>query len=250
MERFVFAKEGYLTAKKRQKEHQLPVSRDVQRFRRNLLRWFAGHGRKFPWRKASASDYKLIVAELLLQRTRAETVASFFPQFVREFPSWKRLSSASRSRLQSYLQPIGLWRRRAASIQALAQEMVKRRGRFPEDRDEIEALPGIGQYIASAVLLLCHDVPEPLVDVNMARVLERVYQPRRLADIRYDPYLQSLARRVVACKSSKEVSWAILDLAALVCVVDRPRCDVCPLATLCSFKATQAHRQEETPTVS
>lgn len=199
------------------------------------MRWFAEHGREFPWRKASANNYELIVAELLLQRTRAETVASFFSQFVREFPSWKRLGSASIPQLQSHLQPIGLWRRRATSIQALAQEMAKRRGRFPKDRDEIETLPGIGQYIASAILLFCHNIPEPLIDVNMTRVLERVYRPRQLVDIRYDPYLQSLARRVVGCMWSKELNWAILDLAALVCVAGQPQCNVCPLARICSY---------------
>lgn len=127
-------------------------------------------------------------------------------------------------------------------MRALAQEMAKRQGRFPRERNEIESLPGIGQYVASAVLLFCHDVPQPLIDVNMARVLERVYKPRRLADIRYDPYLQELARRVVGCDRSKEVNWAILDLAALICVTGQPRCDVCPLSDLCSHKARQAAR--------
>jgi A/G-specific adenine glycosylase len=116
--------------------------------------------------------------------------------------------------------------------------MAKRNGRFPKDREQIESLPGIGQYIASAVLLFYHSQPEPLIDANVARVLERVYGPRRLADIRYDSYLQSLAKRVVGCAKAKEMNWAILDLAALVCAVRKPRCNVCPLAELCSYKAS------------
>ena len=44
--------------------------------------------------------------------------------------------------------------------------------------------------VANAILLVCHEQPEPLLDSNMARVIERVFGPRKLADIRYDPYLQ------------------------------------------------------------
>ena len=212
---------------------RLPTSQAIAQLRRRLLQWFDRHGRNFPWRKASLSNYKYIVAELLLQRTRAETVASFFPAFVEEFPSWKQLGSASIGRLQRYLQPIGLWRRRAVSIKALGLAMAKTNGRFPRDREGIEALPGIGQYIANAVLLFCHGVPEPLLDVNMARILERVFGPRKLADIRYDPYLQELARKVVHCKTPAKLNWAILDLAATTCLIRNPRCNDCPLAPMC-----------------
>lgn len=212
---------------------QFPTPKALGQLRRKLLRWFERHKRKFPWRKASASNYEYIIAEILLQRTRAETVATFFPSFVAEFPSWKRLSSARVERLQRFLRPIGLWRRRAASIQALGRVMAQKNGRFPRDRAAIEALPGIGQYIANAVLLFCHGLPEPLLDVNMARVLERVFGPRKLADIRYDPYLQKLARMVVRCKTPAKVNWAILDLAATTCLIRRPRCDDCPLASIC-----------------
>ncbi len=207
--------------------------------RRKLLRWFETNGRKFPWRNSSVTNYQYVIAEVLLQRTRAETVASFFPGFIHEFPSWKRLGSASMPRLRRYLQPFGLWRRRAISIRALARVMEKKNGRFPRSRDELEALPGIGQYIANSVLLFCHGMPEPLLDVNMARVLERVFGPRKLSDIRYDPYLQELAKSVVNCKNATRMNWAILDLAATTCSIQNPRCDQCPLVSLCSTARTR-----------
>lgn len=227
---------GAHTAKQRDEERRgLPATRTLVEFRRRLLRWFEENGRKFPWRKASASKYQYIVAEVLLQRTRAETVADFFPKFIEEFPSWKKLGSVSVGRLQSYLQPIGLWRRRGTSIQALARAMAKRSGRFPKDREAIEELPGIGQYIANAVLLFCHGEAQPLLDTNMARVLERVFGPRNLADIRYDPYLQKLALEVVQCRKAKELNWGILDLASTICLQRNPMCDICPLKSMCCW---------------
>lgn len=232
-----YREKHHLTKLQHYLDRQFPELLDVSHFRRDLLRWFEKNGRKFPWRKASTTKYQGVIAEILLQRTRAETVASFFPEFIREYPSWKQLCSTGLEHLQRYLQPIGLWRRRASSIKALAQEMAKRNGRFPSDREEIESLPGVGQYIANAILLICHGVQQPLLDVNSARVLERVFGPRRLVDIRYDPYLQSLAKLVVDCEEAKEMNWAILDLAALVCIPRNPRCNVCPLAKLCLYKS-------------
>lgn len=216
-----------------------PLSRrspKLVKFRKNLLLWFESNERKFPWRRHSTSKYQYIIAEILLQRTRAETVAVFFLDFIQDFPSWKQLRGADEEKLQHYLQPIGLWRRRAASIHSLAQEMASRNGRFPRNRKEIEELPGIGQYITNAVLLFCHDEPQPLLDTNMARVLERVFGPRHLSDIRYDQYLQDLALKAVSCETPKEINWAILDLAAMVCVIKYPHCKECPLSKICQWR--------------
>ena len=210
----------------------------IHRFRTQMLDWYRGHGRRFPWRKRSASNYKKIIAEVLLQRTRAETVAEFFPVFVARYPSWSRLAAASDNELKSLIRPLGLWRRRSTVLTNLAREMVKRNGRFPKDRESLETLPGVGQYIANSVLLLCHNKPQPLLDTNMARVLERYFGPRKLRDIRYDPYLQRLATLVIDCPDSTTVNWAILDYAASTCSIRRPKCDHCNLAPDCRFFKT------------
>lgn len=202
-------------------------------FRRLLLAWFLRNGRSFPWRAPSASRYAMIVSELLLQRTRAETVAEFFPRFLKRFPGWSQLAVATEEELRTFLKPIGLWRRRASSLRALAKEMQSRRGRFPPTRQEMEALPGVGQYVASAAMVFCSGHREALLDVNMARVLERCYGPRALADIRYDPWLQALSRAVVNHRQVRDINWAILDLAATICLPRNPQCHVCPLRTCC-----------------
>ena len=209
----------------------------VHAFQRFILSWYRRHGRKFPWRARSATRYVQVISEVLLQRTRAETVANFFPRFIERFPGWKHLAAASDDDLRACLAPIGLWRRRADSLRALGSEMHARGGRFPTGREEIEKLPGVGQYIASAILLF-HRSREPLLDVNMARVLERCFAPRKLVDIRYDPWLQELAHRVVDHAQAVEINWAILDLAAPACSVRKPRCDVCPLHKCCRYADT------------
>ncbi|MFB0555119.1 MAG: hypothetical protein ACETWQ_17565 [Phycisphaerae bacterium] len=197
------------------------------------MRWYLTDGRKFPWRKRTASKYELIIAEVLLQRTKAETVANFFPTFIKRFPSWKILAATKKTELKKFLKPIGLWKQRSVKIKKLSNEMSKRNGRFPKTRCEIEKLPGVGQYIANAILMFCKDQPQPLLDVNMARVLERFFGPRKLADIRYDPYLQKLAREVLPRKRYKEFNWAILDFASIICKAYHPVCNKCCLESKC-----------------
>jgi A/G-specific adenine glycosylase len=216
------------------KQPKQPTASELQWFRRRVLRWSAVHGRTFRWRNPSASTYERIVSEVLLQRTRAETVDTFFSAFMRAFPSWRALSAAEVTDLERFLRPLGLWRRRAASLKKLASAMATRRGKFPRDRHALESLPNVGQYIANAIELLCHASPRPLIDVNMARILERFFGRRLLADIRYDPYLQELAARVVNGKSPAFINWAILDLSAKVCR-PKPHCTCCPLQQRCIF---------------
>lgn len=118
-------------------------------------------------------------------------------------------------------------------MSALAKEMASRRGRFPRQRNILEGIPAVGQYVANAILLFSHGRAEPLIDTNMARVIERYFGPRNLADIRFDPYLQDVARRLVSDSDPAKVNWAVLDFAALVCLPRVPRCDVCPVKMGC-----------------
>jgi len=211
-------------------------------FRKKILLWFEKGGRHFPWRNKSASKYQLVIAEVLLQRTKAETVANIFSTFIKRFPSWEILAATKKTELKTFLKPIGLCKQRSAKIKKLSTEMTKRNGRFPKTRVEIEKLPGVGQYIANSILMFCHNQPQPLLDVNMARVLERFFGPRKLADIRYDPYLQQLARDVLPKRRFKEFNWAILDFASLVCKAKKPLCMKCCLNRQCRYYASFVSR--------
>jgi A/G-specific adenine glycosylase len=207
----------------------------ARRMQRALLSWFKANGRQFPWRKPRVTLFQAIIAEVLLQRTQAETVAKFFPAFLARFPNWCSLANVSPDNIGEIIKPIGLWRRRSASLSSLALVMAARRGKFPRSRQDIEQLPGVGQYIANSILLFSQKRPEPLLDVNMARVLERVFGPRRLADIRYDSQLQATARILVGGEDPIALNWAILDLASKVCIRRLPRCNECPLKKWCRY---------------
>ncbi len=183
----------------------------IKEFQRNILKWYKKHGRKFPWRNKSATNYQRIISEVLLQRTRAETIGRFFPIFIKKYPSWKKLAKVTVKQLEIDLKPIGLYKQRSVRLHAFAKEMAKRNGRFPSRREEVDKIPFVGQYIGNAIEMFVFKRSRPLLDGNMARVLEKHFGKRKLADIRYDPYLQELSSEVVKHKKSKEINWAILD---------------------------------------
>ncbi len=210
------------------------ISKDsISHFQKVLLVWFEKNGRDFPWRKGKMSIYHVIISEILLQRTKASAVAKHYPVFLKKFPNWKKLGLASDVELQDILKPLGLHVQRAKRLYKLSREMKIRGGRFPKTRAEIEKMPMVGQYIANAFELLVLNKKSPLLDVNMARLLERYFGPRMLSDIRDDPYLQELSYRVVDMDNPRAINWAILDYAQLVCKARKPHCRNCSLNKSC-----------------
>jgi len=114
-------------------------------------------------------------------------VAGFYHRFFERFPSWRELADAPTYELEEFLKPISLWKRRAGSLRALAAYAAAHDGMFPSRYEELLSVPAVGQYVAHAILMFHHGKRYPLVDVNMARVVEHFIRPRILADIRYDP---------------------------------------------------------------
>lgn len=220
----------------------------LTRARNRLLCWFEVHGRCLPWRDEDASTYQKICVEVLLQRTRAETVAGIYYAFFKRFPNWASIAATPRTELEEYLKPIGLWQRRAISLQGLAAYAAERNGTFPADARGHVAIPGVGQYVSNAILLFQHGQQRPLLDVNMVRFLERYQRPRLLADIRYDPWLQSAAAWLVKCSVSTRLNWAVLDHAALVCKARQPVCGQCPMRGSCNW-ARGRHERDGNPPV-
>lgn len=212
---------------------KLVLESDIIYFQKKLLDWYNDFGRKFPWRSEKAPNYLLIISEIFLQRTKAETVATFLPEFIDKFPNWEYLVKATEQEIQDSLKPIGLYKQRGTRLYNLAQDLKKKNMEFPKERNELQDLSMFGQYITNAYELYILKKKSPLLDVNMSRVLERFFGKRNQADIRHDPYLQTLAYRVVNIKRSKDLNWAILDFASIVCKKRNPECYICILKQKC-----------------
>lgn len=207
----------------------------IENFQNKILSWYGENGRNFYWREHAEDSYIVLISEILLQRTKAETVSKYLPTFLEQFPSWDSLGNATEKKIVQALVPVGLYNQKGTRLYNLAQAIKQRKGSLPKSRAEIIRLPLIGQYIANAYGLFILNQPNPLLDVNMARLLERYFGPRKLADIRYDPYLQNLAHEVINHRKPKELNWGILDFGAMICIKNNPKCSVCVLKSHCLF---------------
>ena len=213
---------------------------DIELFQEKLLDWFSENCRDYPWRKVTATNYEIIIAEIFLQRTKADTVAKFLPVFLKQFPSWEKLGIATEIEIQTFIKPLGLFRQKGTRLFKLVQELKIRKGDFPKARNQVEEMPMMGQYLTNAYELYILKKRTPLLDVNMARILERFFGKRNLCDIRNDPYLQTLSYRIVNVSRSKELNWAILDYASLICVYGKPKCEMCIIKKRCQYFSNQS----------
>lgn len=210
----------------------------VQYLQRSLIRWFEENQRVFPWREDGATKYQQIVSEILLQRTKAETVAKYYQTFFSKFPDWNALACASLEELEEMMKPLGLYRHRAKRLYKLGEDIRRRGGNIPANTNELRDSGFIGLYVTNAFELFILRNRKPLLDVNMSRLLKRYFKPGDFIDVRHDKELQELANDIIEIRRCKELNWAILDYAALVCKNKHPLCEECVLNKYCKYYAS------------
>jgi A/G-specific adenine glycosylase len=209
----------------------------VLRFQRDLLAWGEPNRRVFGWRTTDDS-FRVLIAEVLLQRSRGSTAAAVFDELFRRWKDPASLAGASVNEITTTIRPLGLVRR-AASLKALARE-IDARGTVPSTYDELVALPGVGPYAANATLAVAFGKRAPVVDGVTARVYRRYFGLAADGPASTDTKLWELVERVTPRTQVREWNWAVLDLAALICLPKRPRCGECPLETHCAWSQARA----------
>jgi len=206
--------------------------RDVdEMFVKPLMRWGRANRRSFPWRETD-DPFQILVAEVLLQRSRGKTVAKIFAELIHRWPTAEVLSRARVETIRSVIRPLGLTRR-ADTLKALAAEVV-RLGRVPSSVDELMALPGVGRYAASATTAVAFRRRAATVDGVSARVYRRFFGLADDVPATVDRPLWEVVEEATPRRRVREWNWAVLDLAATVCVPTRPRCGECPLRAGCT----------------
>jgi DNA (cytosine-5)-methyltransferase 1 len=204
-------------------------------FRKKISEWFKTNRRDFPWRKENLNNYQIIISEILLQRTKAETVAKYFHYFLKKYPNWDSLSSATLEELEDILKPLGLYKHRAKRIKKITNEYLSRNKKLPVNQKELQESQFSTLYIQNAYELFLLNKRTALLDVNMSRVLSRFFYPKEFKDVRNDKEIQAKAKAVINVKNCKELNWAILDFAALICTSRKPKCEQCPLKRQCEY---------------
>jgi A/G-specific adenine glycosylase len=209
--------------------------------------WFEAHGRTFPWRIDTESarelvrrgeqvndPYIVLVSEVMLQQTQTSRVASMLPRFLERFPTVHALAAASRGDVLRSWQGLG-YNNRAVRLHEAACAIVQTHGGvFPTSVEELRTLRGIGGYTAAAIACFAFGAQVPVVDVNIQRVLSRLFYQCRTIDGRMAE--EAITRLDAELLPDEGAYWwhqALMDHGATICTARRPACERCPLVEHC-----------------
>jgi A/G-specific adenine glycosylase len=218
---------------------------EIQSLRKSLISWYMANHRDLPWRKTT-NPYHIWVSEVMLQQTQVKTVLPYYHMFLKRFASLKRLARADLQDVLKVWEGLGYYARARNLHRAAGTILNHHHGMLPERWEDFRKLPGVGDYIAAAVLSIAFNKPYPVVDGNVKRVLARlllVEEPiNKSTSIKI---FKEAAGRLLSPQDPGNYNQAMMELGAMVCKPQQPLCNACPIQGMCLAYGT--HRVGEYP---
>ena len=213
------------------------IDGDWDALREGVLEWWEREDYDFPWREED-EEWKLLVTEILLQRTRASAVAETYDAFFNRFPTAERLAEASEDEVGEAIYSLGLaWR--AEYIRKLGQALAEMDSQVPKSREELKDLPGVGPYVSGAFQVLHRNQESDFVDANVVRLLGRFYGFEWDGETRRRKWFLKLVKRLFEHEYQPEkFGYALLDFTREVCSRS-PSCERCALKSRCTYGQRQ-----------
>ena len=203
-------------------------------FRSRLLRWGKENRRDFPWRRTN-DPYKILVTEILLQRTLAQKVVPVSEELFSRWSTLGELADADRDEVADVLEPLGLQNRRAKALVEIGGRLSQ--SGVPKNEEDLLELPFVGRYAANATLCFAFGEARAVVDVNVVRIYGRVFGFNWESD--QDSHAWEFAEEMLPDDQAQEYNLALLDFGATVCTASNPACSVCPLSEMCEYFQTE-----------
>ena len=213
-----------------------------------LLEWYDAHARELPWRVGPSErkagevpdPYHVWLSEIMLQQTTVVAVRAYFLRFIQKWPDVWSLAAAEDAHVMAEWAGLGYYAR-ARNLLKCARSIVQDHGgRFPEAREDLLRLPGIGPYTAAAVSAIAFGRPETVVDGNVERVMSRLFGVETPLP-KAKPELVALATRLTPAGRSGDYAQAVMDLGATICTPKSPACGICPWSGGCQALAVGRH---------
>jgi A/G-specific adenine glycosylase len=202
----------------------------------DVLAWFDETARDLPWRR-DTSPWPVMVSEFMLQQTPVNRVLPVFEAWLRRWPTPAALAADPPGEAVRAWGRLG-YPRRALRLHAAATAIVEQHGgEVPSERDDLLALPGVGDYTASAVSSFAFGGRHPVLDTNVRRVFARVVQGVAFPAPSVTAAERALAESLLPEREAHRWAAATMELGALVCTARAPRCGACPVADRCRWRA-------------
>lgn len=187
----------------------------------------------YPWRYIE-DPYLVLISEFMLQRTRANQVATLYKSFVSDYPDIESFVFENEEEIKSKLRTLGLnWR--IEGMIAAIKEIYEIYHEVPADLEKLIAIKGIGQYIAGSVICFSKNKPATLVDANVVRVTCRVFGLDLNGEARRRREVVNMIERITPEKNPRDFYYSIIDIAHLFCKPHKPDCFSCVLHSVCSY---------------
>ena len=217
---------------KNSSRQKMPSQEEIRAFRNGIIKWFEKNRRIYPWRRTK-NPFRILIAEMMLQRTKSDQVEAVYRRFFSVFKSPRDVASSTMRELNCLLYPLGL-RWRIKRFREVSRSLIKDfRAKVPSTRNDILKLPGVGDYVAGIVLSTAFGKREWIVDSNVVRVFKRYFGIRTSKEGRRDRHVIDIARTYVSKRKPGRANLAFLDFAALICIPGKPKCSQCPLSKSC-----------------
>lgn len=206
-----------------------------------LLAWYDKNRRTLPWRALPGevpNPYYVYLSEVMLQQTTVPTVISYFNRFIRKWPTIEAFSRASLDDILIEWQGLGYYSR--AKNLKLSMEQIIIHNTFPESHTALIGYPGIGEYTSKAISSICFNEPVVPVDGNVIRVFSRVFNIHTpLPALKKD--IIEKTEQIGSGERPGDFAQALMDLGSAICKPKNPKCDECPLSSLCEGYQQNTH---------
>lgn len=223
---------------------KLPSTEDIRLFRGKIVPWFNQNKRNYPWRE-TGEPFRVLIAEMMLRRTKVDQVKTVYDRLFTEYPDVETMAKAEDKKLEQILYPLGLKWRTPAFGSVVRELKEKYQCRVPETREELTTLPGVGEYVAGAVLSIAYGKKEWIVDSNIVRLFKRYFAIKTSNEGRRDKHVIEIAKKYASGRNPRNANLAILDFASLICSPRKPNCEKCPLRSNCNYALSYSKRSSD-----
>ena len=199
-------------------------------FSQQILEWYGKNKRSLPWRN-SKDPYKIWLSEIILQQTKVAQGLPFYNKFIFAFPTINDLANATENEVLNLWQGLGYYNR-AINLHKTAKIICsKYNGKIPSTYDTLIQLPGIGEYTANAIMALAYNKNTIGIDVNISRVISRLYNlnPNNKKEIS-----KNLCKLLPTNKCNNFMQ-GLMDVGAKICKKKKVDCLICPIKKYCNF---------------